>query len=112
MSSESSSDSQPGKHLVPGYDPFIGDVPISSYGDPFPLPKPDTRSQKKIDKIKKKLDPIISDKVFNPPVKLSDFCLIAHERWQREEDGEPIPASLQPEFSDSEPGCNVNCYVL
>ena len=108
MEEESSSESQPGRRLIPGYDPFIGDVPISSAAEPFPLPQVDKRSPQKIEKIRHKLAPIIMNKTFSPPVKLSDFCLIAAERWDREKHPEDYPTPV----ASSDGGCANNCNVI
>ena len=104
---DSSSDSEIISNLVPGYDPFIGDVPISSSADPFPYPHPDTRSPNEINRIKRKLSSIIMNKSFNPPVKLKDFCIIAPERWDRQNHPENYPPS-----SSSEGGCTNNCKII
>ena len=68
------------------YCPFIADVPITSYADPFPIPNPDTRTDEELNKVKKTLRRIVRSKKFDPPIPLSDFCLIAKERWEQEED--------------------------
>jgi len=85
MSEEESSSSDVGASLLGEYCPFIADVPITSYADPFPIEKPDTRSEEEIENIKRSLRRIVKSKHFNPPLPLADFCLIAKDRWDREE---------------------------
>ena len=67
------------------YCPFIADVPISSYAEPFPIPHPDPRSDAEIEPLKKKLRAVVKQKKFNPPLPLADFCLVAKERWDEDE---------------------------
>ncbi|OHT14707.1 hypothetical protein TRFO_02947 [Tritrichomonas foetus] len=86
--SESSSDSSSNAEMTAlgEYCPFIADVPISSYADPFPIPNPDTRSDEEIERVKKSLKKALKNKKFDPPIPLADFCLIAKDRWDQEED--------------------------
>ena len=83
--SDSSTSSNPALTALGEYCPFIADVPISSYADPFPIPHPDTRSDEEIERIKKSLKKSLKSKKFDPPIPLADFCLIAKERWDQEE---------------------------
>lgn len=83
--SASSSSSEPGATALGEYCPFIADVPISSYAEPFPIPNPDTRSEPEIEDVKKQLRKLVHQKKFNPPLPLADFCLIAKERWDEDE---------------------------
>ena len=83
--SDSDSSSNPALTALGEYCPFIADVPISSYADPFPIPHPDTRSDAEIEKVKKALKKSLKSKKFDPPIPLADFCLIAKERWDQED---------------------------
>ena len=83
--SSSSSTTDPGATALGEYCPFIADVPISSYAEPFPLPNPDTRSEQELENVKKSLRKLLHQKKFNPPLPLADFCLIAKERWDEDE---------------------------
>ena len=67
------------------YCPFIADVPITSFAEPFPIPNPDPRSEQEIEMRRKELRKLLTSKKFNPPLPLADFCLIAKERWDRED---------------------------
>jgi hypothetical protein len=81
--------------LLGEYCPFIADVPISSFAEPFPITNPDTRSDDEIEKVKKLLQKVIHAKKFDAPLPLADFCLIAKERWDDEEsDSEASTACL------------------
>lgn len=83
--SSSMSTSDPGVTALGEYCPFIADVPISSYAEPFPIVNPDTRSEQEIEQVKKGLRKTIHQKKFDPPLPLADFCLIAKERWDQDE---------------------------
>ena len=83
--SSSMSTSDPGVTALGEYCPFIADVPISSYAEPFPIVNPDTRSEQEIEQVKKGLRKIIHQKKFDPPLPLADFCLIAKDRWDQDE---------------------------
>jgi hypothetical protein len=86
--SESDSPSAESSFVLLGeYCPFIADVPISSFAEPFPLANPDTRSDDEIERVKKALQKAIYAKKFERPVPLADFCLIARERWEEDESG-------------------------
>jgi hypothetical protein len=81
--------------LLGEYCPFIADVPISSFAEPFPIVDPDTRSDDEIEKVKKQLQKVIHAKKFDTPLPLADFCLIAKERWDDDEsDSEASAACL------------------
>lgn len=67
------------------YCPFIADVPITSYAEPFPIPNPDITPPNETEKHRKDLKKFINSKKFEPPLPLSDFCLIAKERWEHED---------------------------
>ena len=84
-SSSSSSTMDPRMLMLGEYCPFIADVPILSYAEPFPIDEPDQRSEEEVENIRKKLRKQISNKTFDPPIPLSDFCLIAKERWEQNE---------------------------
>jgi hypothetical protein len=68
------------------YCPFIADVPISSFSEPFPIPCPDLRSEDEIEAAKWNLRKIIHLKKFDPPLRLADFCLIARDRWEADDE--------------------------
>jgi hypothetical protein len=68
------------------YCPFIADVPISSFAEPFPIPSPDLRSDEEIEAAKRNLRKIIHLKKFDPPLPLADFCLIARDRWETDDE--------------------------
>ncbi|KAH0790088.1 hypothetical protein GPJ56_005983 [Histomonas meleagridis] len=84
-SSSSSSNIDPRLLMLGEYCPFIADVPILSYAEPFPIDEPDPRSEEEIESLRKKLRKQINNKSFDPPIPLSDFCLIAKERWEQNE---------------------------
>lgn len=73
--------------IIPGYLPFIADVDIESFAEPFPIIKKDRRSHLEINEIKHQLRDVMYNKRFPSPVKLSDFCLIAKEKWDSEDSG-------------------------
>jgi hypothetical protein len=75
------------------YCPFIADVPISSFAEPFPIANPDTRSEEEIETAKRNLRKIIHLKKFDPPLPLADFCLVARDRW--DSDGEESGGSAE-----------------
>ena len=83
--SDSSSTTDPGASLLGEYCPFIADVPITSYAEPFPIPKKDTRTDEEIAQIKANIKRLTNSKHFNPPLPLADFCLIAKERWDNDD---------------------------
>jgi hypothetical protein len=68
------------------YCPFIADVPISSFAEPFPIAHPDTRTDDEIETVKRNLRKVIHVKKFDPPLPLADFCLIARERWDADDE--------------------------
>ena len=72
--------------LVPGYYPFIGDVPMESKGEPFVIPNPDTRSEDEINEIVLKNERFIKSKYYHRPHPLSTFCLLAQERWKSDDE--------------------------
>jgi hypothetical protein len=76
------------------YCPFIADVPISSYAEPFPIANPDTRSEKELEAIRKVTRKILTQKKFNPPVPLADFCLVAKERWEKDDSDQEASVGL------------------
>lgn len=82
--SSDSSETDPKLIALGEYCPFIADVPISSYSEPFPF-EPDTRDENEIENIKKNLRKHLTSKKFDPPIPLADFCLIAKERWEETE---------------------------
>ena len=71
--------------LVPGYDPYIADVPIESLGEPFPR-EPCPYSCLEITDIKKQLHDQLLARHFDPPVRLDHFCLVVKERWERSDE--------------------------
>ena len=83
-SSTTNSDDEQINQFVPDYKPFIADIPISSYGEPFPIPIPDTRDDNEINLEKFRLRKYLKRRTFDVPIKLSDFCLIAQNRWDNE----------------------------
>jgi hypothetical protein len=72
-------------HLIDSYRPFIADVPRSAWAEPFPVPEGDVRSDQEVREARRRLRRKISSTNFDPPIPLSDFCLIAQERWNRED---------------------------
>jgi hypothetical protein len=66
---------------ITSYAPFIGDVPLSAYAEPFPVPIEHLMSGEEIDVRRQALRRKIHSKNFSPPLSLSDFCLIAEQRW-------------------------------
>lgn len=73
-----------GEDLIEGYSPFIADVTLSTPSEPFHSPKKDFRSEEEIDRIRHSLRRIVSQKEFAPPLPLSDYCLIAKQKWEEE----------------------------
>ena len=73
--------------LVPGYNPWIGDVSIDSKGAPFPIPKyKEKRSRNEIKQLKEEIREQVDDSdAYNPPIRLSDYCLVAKEIWKENE---------------------------
>ncbi|EAX89117.1 hypothetical protein TVAG_009510 [Trichomonas vaginalis G3] len=71
--------------LVPGYLPYIADVAIDSFGEPFKIEQKDKRSHIEINQIKHHMRDVMYFKHFPRPVKLLDYCLIAKEKWDGEE---------------------------
>ena len=85
MTDEYSGTEDPGASLLGEYCPFIADVPITSYAEPFQIPNPDSRTPEELEIVKKSLRKYVKSKHFNPPLQLADFCLVAKERWDRDE---------------------------
>ena len=56
-----------GDDIIEGYKPFIADVTLSTPCEPFKHEKYDFRS-----------------KEFDPPLPLSDYCLIAKQKWEED----------------------------
>lgn len=87
-SDSSVSSSDPAVIALGEYCPFIADVPVTSFAEPFPIPFPDLRTDREIEVAKKGLKNVVKQKTFDPPLPLADFCLIAVERWDRSEGNE------------------------
>ena len=79
--------------LIPGYSPYIGDS-AQIHAEPFVIPFVDNRSEEEIDLIRHSLKPIINKKEFNPPIPVADFCLVANQRWDDEEEISDTEVSL------------------
>lgn len=77
--------SDPGAQIFEGYAPFIADVPISSYSEPFPIYNPDDRTEEEVDRIRHSLRNAAAGKTFDPPIPLADFCLIAKQKWEQDD---------------------------
>lgn len=75
-----------GIDLIPGYDPFIADVPLRSYAEPFPCDDDDGLTEEEYEEHRKSLTKLITKKQFNVPVPLSDYCCIARDKWEWEEE--------------------------
>ena len=101
----SSSNFEQINELIPDYKPFIADVSISSFGEPFPITTPDTRSDDEINLHQFRLRKYLKKKYFDPPIKLSDFCLIAKTRWENED-------SSYSSSSESKEEEKSNCLLL
>jgi hypothetical protein len=84
--SESDSSSDSAFTPLSEYCPFIADVPISSFAEPFPIPRPDLRTDDEIEAAKRNLRKVIHLKKFDPPLPLADFCLIARDRWDADDE--------------------------
>ena len=91
-----------GWDLIPGYRPYIADVSISSKSTPFPNQNQPVLTEEEIEKKKKKLKKYIHSKSFKPPISLSDFCIIATERWNTDEE----------EKANDEQQCDTNCLLI
>jgi hypothetical protein len=76
--------SEPEADLLRTYTPFIGDVPLSAYAEPFPVPGEDLIGEEEIDARRQALRRKLHSTNFSPPLPLSDFCLIAEQRWAEE----------------------------
>jgi hypothetical protein len=70
--------------LLSSYTPFIGDVPLSAYAEPFPVSPDDLMPQEEMDARRQVLRRKIHNTTFSPPLPLSDFCLVAEQRWAEE----------------------------
>lgn len=84
--------------LIDNYRPFIADVPGASYAEPFPVEIDDGMTDEEVARRRNMLRSKIDKKNFSPPLSLSDFCLIAQERWDREDRGGD--------------GCTAGCKVV
>ena len=73
-----------GGDLIEGYNPFIADVTLSIPSEPFHHQKHDFRSEEELDRIRHSLRRIVSQKEFDPPLPLSDYCLVAKQKWEEE----------------------------
>ena len=67
------------------YNPFVADVSDNVYAEPFPL-GPDTLSQEEITRIQEETRRIIKKKVFPQPIPLKNYCLVAKEKWDEDEE--------------------------
>lgn len=67
------------------YCPFIADVPINSYATPFPIGKPDKRSEDELSRTKSRIRKIMNNKSFDRPVPLADFCMVVKEKWENDD---------------------------
>jgi hypothetical protein len=70
--------------LIKSYCPFVGDVPLSAYAEPFPAQPDDGLTDEEIQAKKHALRRKIHNKTFSPAIPLADFCLIAQDRWAQE----------------------------
>lgn len=73
-----------GDDIIEGYKPFIADVTLSAPCEPFKHEKKDIRSEEELDRVRHSIRRIASQKEFDPPIKLSDYCLIAKQKWEEE----------------------------
>ena len=73
-----------GEDLIEGYSPYIGDYSSVSTSEPFSVIRYDFRTEEEIDRARHSLRHTITSKIFDPPVSLSDFCLIAREKWDED----------------------------
>ncbi|KAH0794530.1 hypothetical protein GPJ56_001555 [Histomonas meleagridis] len=71
--------------LIPGYTPYIGDS-SQLPAEPFVIPFVDNRSDEEIDLIRHSLRPIIQKTEFDSPIPVADFCLVAIQRWEDDDD--------------------------
>lgn len=71
------------------YRPFVADVPIRSFAEPFPITDPDMRTEWQIEKVRRRVRRVMDARKFDPPVPLADFCLVAHEKWSARDRDEP-----------------------
>ena len=74
------------EELIKGYKPFIADKSMFSQSAPFSVIKKDTRTDEEIERIRHSLRIIGNQKEFTPPLRLSDFCLIAKQKWEADID--------------------------
>ena len=79
-------DSEPGIDLIPGYSPFIADVGQKVASRPFEFEAVDDMTEEELKRRRRHLDSKMLSKRFDPPLPLSDFCLIAEARWKREKE--------------------------
>ena len=73
-----------GDDIIEGYKPFIADVTLSTPSEPFKHKKQDFRTEEELDRVRHSLKRIANQKEFDPPLPLSDYCLIAKQRWGEE----------------------------
>lgn len=76
----------PGIDLIPGYCPYIADVPIEEKAEPFPKQNQPVLTEDEIAQKKKSLKKYLKADKFRKPVQLKDFMLIAKDRWALEEE--------------------------
>lgn len=69
---------------IKDYNPFIADVSQNVFAEPFPL-EPETLSPEEIARIQEETRRIIKKKKFSHPIPLRDFCLVAKEKWDNDE---------------------------
>ena len=79
----------PEPNLLASYTPFIADVPLSAYSEPFHPPQEDSRSPEEIERETQRIAKIIKKKKFSKPLPLADFCLAAPQKWDEEDLGTP-----------------------
>jgi hypothetical protein len=77
-----------GAHLIPGYEPYMIEYSPNTRAEPFPLPNSDLRSEEELDRIRHSLRREVSSKIFERPIPLADFCLVAPSKWEASESSE------------------------
>ena len=73
-----------GLHLIEGYAPYIADVPLRSYAEPFQCDDSDGMTEEEYEAKRRSLAKLIKKKEFHPPVALADYCTIARDKWEWE----------------------------
>jgi hypothetical protein len=81
--------------LFQTYRPYIADCPPTAFGEPFPSPPADGRSDAEVNATLRALRRRVHCDNFSPAIPLADFCLIADERWAADDSAMCHPTSCR-----------------